>query len=140
MKAELINITETRVRFSEIDSMAVVWHGNYLKYLEDGRESFGRQYELGYYDVFDYGFTIPVVKLDISYTQHTRYNDSLIIETQFVNSEAAKIIFDYKIYRKSDNALVVKARSIQVFVNSSGELQLTNPEFFIDWKKKFNII
>jgi len=28
--------TEIRVRFSEVDSMGVVWHGNYLKYFEDG--------------------------------------------------------------------------------------------------------
>jgi len=24
--------------------MNIVWHGSYLKYLEDGRESFGRHY------------------------------------------------------------------------------------------------
>ena len=40
--------TEIRVRFSEVDSMGVVWHGNYLKYFEDGREAFGRKHGLGY--------------------------------------------------------------------------------------------
>ena len=30
------------VRFSEMDPIRVIWHGNYLKYLEDAREAFGR--------------------------------------------------------------------------------------------------
>jgi len=35
--------TETIIRFSEVDSMGVVWHGNYIKYFEDGREAFGNK-------------------------------------------------------------------------------------------------
>ena len=37
---ELTDRKEIIVRFSEVDSMRIVWHGNYLKYFEDGRESF----------------------------------------------------------------------------------------------------
>ena len=43
----LINSCKVKVRFSEVDSMAVVWHGNYVKYLEDGREAFGLQFGVG---------------------------------------------------------------------------------------------
>ena len=32
------------VRFSEVDSMNVVWHGSYMLYFEDAREEFGRKY------------------------------------------------------------------------------------------------
>ena len=35
--------TQVRVRFSEIDSMHIVWHGEYLRYFEDGREA-GKQF------------------------------------------------------------------------------------------------
>jgi acyl-CoA thioester hydrolase len=140
MKKELINRAETIVRFSEVDSMAVVWHGNYVKYLEDGREAFGREYGLGYYDVYAHGLMTPIVKLDLKYTQNTRYGEKILIETKFVNTEAAKIIFDYKINRLSDNQVVLKARSVQVFINEKGELEITNPKFFIEWKNKFEII
>ena len=37
----LINQTRIRVRFSEVDSMQIVWHGEYVRYFEDGREAFG---------------------------------------------------------------------------------------------------
>ncbi len=36
---KLINSTKFRVRFSEVDSLRIVWHGNYLKYFEDGRDA-----------------------------------------------------------------------------------------------------
>ena len=36
------------IRFSEVDSLLIVWHGHYLKYFEDAREAFGRKYGLGY--------------------------------------------------------------------------------------------
>ncbi len=38
---------EVRVRFSEVDSLKMVWHGSYVKYMEDGREAFGREFGLG---------------------------------------------------------------------------------------------
>lgn len=139
-KNELINITKTNVRFSEVDSMAVVWHGNYLKYLEDGREAFGREFQLGYYDVYKYGLMTPIVNLEINYTKQTRYGETIIIETKFVNTEAAKIIFDYKIFRESDNSVVLKARSTQVFINENSEMEFTNPEFYINWKKKYGLL
>ena len=34
------------VPFYDVDPMSVVWHGNYVKYLEDGREAFGNQFQL----------------------------------------------------------------------------------------------
>lgn len=47
----LISKTNIPVRFSEIDSLGILWHGHYIKYFEDGREAFGAEYNLGYMDV-----------------------------------------------------------------------------------------
>jgi len=43
--------TEIEVRFSEVDSMNIVWHGAYSLYFEDAREAFGKKYGLGYLDI-----------------------------------------------------------------------------------------
>lgn len=139
MSDTLKNSTESDIRFSEVDSMSVVWHGNYVKYLEDGREAFGRQYGLGYLDVYKNKVMTPVVKLDLDYKHYIAYGDRIIIETEFVNTAAAKIIFNYKIYRASDRKLALTAKSIQVFVDPDGALLLTNPSFYEEWKKKWNL-
>ena len=46
------NKTEVPIRFSEVDSLRVVWHGHYIKFFEDGREAFGREHGLTYLDVY----------------------------------------------------------------------------------------
>ena len=33
-----------KIRFNETDPLGIVWHGHYITYLEDGRESFGKKY------------------------------------------------------------------------------------------------
>ena len=64
--AALTNRTTFRVRFSEIDSMQIVWHGEYVRYFEDGRESFGRHYPgIGYADMQRAGFNLSVQTITI---------------------------------------------------------------------------
>ncbi len=134
----LVHRMTINIRFSEVDSMKVAWHGSYVKYLEDGRENFGRQYKgLGYNDYFESGFVTPVVNLNINYKQSLVYGDRAIIETRYIASEAAKIIFEYIIYRESDMAVMATAETTQVFVSLDGEMQFESPEFYLNWKKQW---
>ena len=137
---ELIDIKEIAVRFGEVDSMAIVWHGNYIKYFEDGRESFGAKYNLGYIDVYRNNIMIPIVKVTCDYKKPLVYGDVAVIETRFVNSEAAKIKFEYSVFRKSDHELMATGTTMQVFLTPEKELLLTAPEFFIGWKKKWGLL
>ena len=137
---KLTDRKEVIVRFGEVDSMQIVWHGNYLKYFEDGRESFGAKYNLGYLDVYKHNVMIPIVKISCDYKKPLEYGDTAIIETTFIDSEAAKILFEYKIFRKSDDELVATGNSMQVFLTPELELLLTAPSFFVEWKKKWGIL
>lgn len=136
----LTNRTEVPVRFSEVDALGIVWHGHYLKFFEDGREAFGKQYQLGYLDMYKEKFATPLVNINVDFKKTVKYGDSVIIETTFINSPAAKIIFQYKIYRTSDNELVAKGESTQVFMNLEHELYITLPPFFEAWKKTNSLL
>ena len=131
----LTNRTESPVRFSEVDSVGIIWHGHYIKFFEDGREAFGKQYNLGYLDVYKNKYFTPLVNINVDFKKTVKYGDSLIIETSFIDNPAAKIIFQYKIYRKSDNELVASGESTQVFINLDHELYISTPPFFEEWKK-----
>jgi acyl-CoA thioester hydrolase len=139
-KTDLINRTTCKVRFSEVDSLRIVWHGHYIKYFEDGREAFGKQYGLGYLDFFEQKLVTPVVDISCHYKSQLVYGDEIIVETEFINTEAAKIIFEYKVFKKGDESPVATGRSVQVFLSTNGELILTNPDFYIEWKKKQGLI
>ncbi len=139
-ESALTHRVKIQVRFSEIDALQIVWHGQYVKYIEDGRESFGKRYGIGYLDIKNAGFAAPVVHLAFDYKSSLSFDDRVVVETRYVNNDAAKIQFDYTLYREHDMRIVAEASTIQVFTHlNSGELELNNPDFYLDWKKRWNI-
>jgi acyl-CoA thioester hydrolase len=137
---ELSTQTEVRIRFSEIDPLGIVWHGTYVKYFEDGREAFGEKYGLNYVDYFNAGLITPIVKLDVNYKKDLKYGEKVIVETRYVDSPAAKILFEYKLYRAADYTIVTTGSTTQVFLNEKRQLLLTVPPMFEEWKSKWGII
>jgi len=137
---ELVCRTEIRVRFSDVDSMGVVWHGNYIRYFEDGRESFGNQFEINYMDFYRENVLIPIVKLTCDFKKPLVYGDTAIVETKFVDCDAAKLLYDYTIFRNRSGEVAVTGSSTQVFLNPDRELLLEIPPFFYRWKRKYGLI
>ena len=135
---ELKDICIRPVRFSEIDMMTCVWHGSYVTYLEDGRESFGRHYPgIGYADIRDSGIYAPVYDLHITYHAPLRLNDVVEIHTTYVPKIGARLDFSYQIFRVSDKLLCAEAHTTQLFISPDGELMTDEPAYYQQWKKNF---
>ena len=135
----LVNRTRVQVRFSETDAMGVVWHGNYLKFFEDGREAFGQEFGLGYHTIYENGYTAPVVDIHCQFKHSLTFGDVILIETGYLACEAAKLQYSYRVLRESDQLVMATGESTQVFLNSENELELVNPKFFKEWKEKQNL-
>ncbi len=135
----LKNSEEIVIRFHEVDSMGVVWHGNYINYFEIGRESFGKEFGLTYMQVYDEGFLVPIVRISCDFKRPIFYEDCILIETEFCNSPAAKIIFNYTIKNTDSGIIYATGYSEQVFLTYDRKLHLTNPSFFATWKKRHGI-
>jgi acyl-CoA thioester hydrolase len=141
LKKSLINTIEQDVRFSDVDSLGIVWHGHYVQYFEDGREAFGKQHNLRYLDFYNQGYVVPIVNIQCDYKQVLRYGDRIIIETTYTPCESAKINFTYRLLNSVTGELVVTGSTTQVFLSKDGfTLQLMNPDFFRDWKEKQGLI
>jgi acyl-CoA thioester hydrolase len=137
MKKELSSRTEVLVRFNEADPLGIVWHGHYIRYFEDGREAFGNMHDLGYLEVYKLGFVIPVVSVQCDFKKSLRYGDRVIVETKYIPTESAKLKFTYRLFNATTGDLVATGFSVQVFLDKENSvLQLANPPFFEDWKKK----
>lgn len=135
----LKDITEIKIRFSEVDSMGVVWHGNYVKFMEDGRESFGKKFGLEYMDVYNAGYFTPIVKMNLNYKRPLKYDESAQVETVYIDDPAAVIRLKYIISQKDSGLVALEAETTQAFVNSKLELSLTIPDFYYNWKKKHGL-
>ncbi|MDR0395019.1 MAG: acyl-CoA thioesterase [Tannerella sp.] len=131
---------EFEIRFSEVDSMNIVWHGSYALYFEDAREEFGRVYGLSYRLYLENECPAPLVELNFKYVKPLLYGQRARVDITFRNTRAAKIIFDYEIYLTEDNSLVTTGTSTQVFVDKNHNLMITNPSFYEEWKKKYDLL
>ena len=123
---------EVSPRFSEIDAMGIMWHGSYVKLLEDLREDFGRTFGMGYMDVYRTGFMTPVVHMSLDYKLPIRYEDGVRIRARYLECKAAKIVFAYELI-KPDGTIYATAETVQVFIDLEGELQLVTPDSYAAW-------
>ena len=127
------------IRFSEVDSMNVVWHGSYMLYFEDAREEFGRKYKLEYLRIADFGYYAPLVDMQFHYRKPITYGMRPRIDIIYRPTEAAKIVFDYEIHDPETDEIMASGRSVQVFMDKNYQLIWTNPEFYVEWKKMWGI-
>ena len=132
--------SEIKVRFSEVDAMRVVWHGNYLKYFEDAREALGAENNLDYLDIAAKGFFVPIVHSEIDHLWPITYGSKAKVVARLIDTPAAKIIHEYEVWDMDENKLSARGKTIQVFITLEKSLILTVPDFFADWKAKLNWI
>ncbi len=128
---------DIEIRFSEVDSMGVVWHGSYPLYLEDAREAFGHKYGLTYANYVKNGCYAPIIDMKIQYKQPLRHDSKAKIVARYIPVDAAKIIFEYEIRDRNSDALFCVGKTIQVFMDLDYQLVWQNPDWFIAWKNKW---
>ena len=130
---------EFNIRFSEVDSMNVVWHGSYALYFEDAREAFGEKYGLTYLGYIEKGYYAPLVELKFPYKHPLKYGSKPRIDIVYRPTQAAKVVFDYEIHDTADDSLVATGTSIQVFMDLNYELVWESPEFYKEWQERWDV-
>lgn len=135
----LEHATGIDIRFQEVDSMQVVWHGHYVTYFEDARVAFGRKYGLSYEDIRNANLAAPIVHLSCDYHHPAAYGERIEVIARLYFRDSAKLEFYYEIYRSSDKMLLSTGRSVQVFTDFDGTLRIVMPDllrrFYARWEK-----
>lgn len=117
--------------------MNVVWHGHYLAYFEEGRRAFGRRYDLDYPIFLEHNVVAPLVRTSVEYLGPARVTDVLRVTTRLLDSEGAKLEFEFEIARQEEGKILARGTSTQVFTTLSGELMLTPPQLILDRRKRW---
>lgn len=113
----MVSITKYRVNFYDTDAMAVVHHANYIRWFEIGRVEFLRQIGITLNDMMEDGYVFPITEVRCKYVASGKFDDVLRIETTPVALDKVKMEFSYNIYRDSDNTLLVKGFTQNVFTS-----------------------
>nr|WP_284333815.1 acyl-CoA thioesterase [Dyella flagellata] len=123
---------EILVPFFDVDSMDVVWHGHYVKYLEVARCALLDEIGHNYVQMKASGYAWPVIDLQLRYVQAARFGQRLVVRADLIEWQN-RLLIHYLIRDASTGQRVTRASSVQVAVNiANGEMQLQSPRVFID--------
>ena len=92
-----------RIYFEDTDSGGVVYHSNYLKFMERARTEWLRSLNLNQADLKKKDKIMFVVtKVNIDYKKAAQFNDALDIETSVDNIGASKVDLTQNIMKNSE--------------------------------------
>jgi acyl-CoA thioester hydrolase len=131
-KGVLHTDTEILVPFFDVDSMNVVWHGHYVKYLEVARCALLDKIGHNYSAMSDSGYAWPVIDLQLRYVRGAVFGQTLNVRANLVEWEN-RLKINYLISDLETGERLTRAVSVQVAVNMHNrEMQLASPKVFTE--------
>jgi len=132
--------TTVHVRFHEVDSLRIVWHGHYLTYFEEARVALGKKFGIGYTDFVDAGLLTPVIHASCDYVRSASFLDELKVVGRIYQQDSSKLQYYFEVHRPNDNALLATGQTVHALTDMNGALCLTLPpfmrEFYARWESE----
>lgn len=118
---------EMQVQFFDLDPMDIVWHGNYVKYLEVARcallDSIGYNYE----QMKASGYAWPIIDLQLRYAAPATFGQRLRLRADLVEWEN-RLRIDYLISDAASGKRLNRATTTQVAVDiATGDMCFASP-------------
>ncbi|PIK31968.1 hypothetical protein CS954_04535 [Bacillus siamensis] len=123
---------EIEVRYAETDQMGIVYHANYLVWMEVGRTALIKDLGFLYKDMEERGVLSPVVDISISYKKPLRYGETAEVHTWIEEYNGFKTIYGYRIYNP-DQELAIEASSSHICVDKQSFKPIQFRKVFPDW-------
>ena len=112
----MVKEIEITIPFYDVDSMRVVYHGNYVKYLEEARCAFLSDRGMTYNDMDRLGYIFPVVEMQLKYIRPCVFGQTIVVSCSLDDCENC-LIFNYVIKDKKTGAKICKAKTKQMCVD-----------------------
>ena len=99
---------QVRIYYEDTDSGGVVYHANYLKFMERARTEYFRSHGFLVAELAENGFVFPVVHMELDFKASALHDDLLHVETVPVTVGGASVTLRQKIVRERDGRLLVE--------------------------------
>lgn len=113
----LVHHWPIRIYYEDTDSGCVVYHSNYLKFMERARTEWLRDFEIDQKALKDnLNLMFVVHEIDIKFMRPAVFNDEIEVQTKLKKLGSVKIELEQKIFRSSE--LLIESRVVVASVNS----------------------
>jgi acyl-CoA thioester hydrolase len=127
----LTNTTRLRVRYSETDQMGVVYHANYIVWMEVGRTEFCREVGVVYRELEDKeNLRLAVIEANCRFIAPARYDDEVEVRTTIAEANPRILRFTYDIRRLVDNVKLAEGYTKHIFLDTNMKLAKLPPAYF----------
>jgi len=107
-----------RVRYAETDQMGIVYHSNYLIWMEVGRVEYCRSKGILYRDMeADEGILLVVAEANCRYTSPALFDEEVLIRTRIAEATPRIVRFEYEMNSAADSRKLAHGFTKHVFCN-----------------------
>jgi acyl-CoA thioester hydrolase len=121
---------ELVVPFHDVDSLRIVWHGHYLKYMELARTALLRGVGLDAEEVHSGRYGFLIVESACRHVSPLRYGDRVRVDA-WVRDVRYRIHVAYEITNLTTGRRAARAYTILVTMDPEGRMLLTTPESIV---------
>ena len=123
---------EIQVQFYDLDPMEVVWHGNYVKYLEVARCALLDSIGYNYGQMKESGYMWPIIEMNLRYAAPSTYGQRLRVRADIVEWEN-RLRIEYLIVDAATGRRLNRATTTQVAVDiATGEMCFVSPAILFE--------
>lgn len=124
------------VRYAETDQMGVVYHANYLVWLEMGRTQLIKDLGFDYAGLERQGYLSPVLDVSIQYKASVRYGEEVRVETWIHSYSRLKTIYGYQVVKK-DGTIAATAKTIHTLVHKDTFRPVSLQKVDVEWHQAY---
>ncbi|MBQ9765954.1 MAG: acyl-CoA thioesterase [Lachnospiraceae bacterium] len=121
-----------KAKYYETDSMKIVHHSNYIRWMEEAKMDFLERCGCGMIRTEAAGITSPVVSVECDYKHTSSFDDEIAIDVQVEKYTGVKLTLRYIMTNTATNTIVATGRSCNCYVNEAGapiSIQKYFPDF-----------
>lgn len=132
----LVSTKEIEVRYAETDQMGVVYHANYLIWMELGRTQLIKDLGFNYAEMEKDGIISPVLDIQASYKKPLHYGETAIVKTWIEEYDGLRVSYGYEIYTE-DEEIAVTGISKHVCVKKESFRPISIKKHYPNWHEAY---
>jgi acyl-CoA thioester hydrolase len=118
---------ELQVQFFDLDPMQIVWHGHYVKYLEQARCALLETVGYNYPEMKASGYMWPIIDMHLRYIGPATFGQIIKVRATIVEWEN-RLKIDYLLTDAQTGKRLTRATTVQVAVKvDTGEMCFVSP-------------
>ena len=126
--------TKYRVYYEDTDAGGIVYHANYLKYMERARSDWVRSLDVDQQYLLEQSLAFVVIDMQIAFKQSAKLDDIVDVSCEIIKNSRASMVFAQQVMR--DTQLLIDATVRVACVDTQHNKPVAIPDVLLEQIQK----